>query len=65
MDKPERTHISKVETINLATAAGLPKPEQKQRGGVKPRFKNKWRNRPCPCGSGKKTKVCCGPRLAR
>lgn len=27
--------------------------------------KNSMRNQPCPCGSGKKTKVCCWRRLPK
>jgi uncharacterized protein YchJ len=27
--------------------------------------KNSYRNRPCLCGSGKKTKVCCWNKMAK
>lgn len=55
---------NEIKTIDLAESAGIAAPEQKKYG-VKPRFKNKWRNKPCPCGSGLKGKRCCAPRLIR
>jgi preprotein translocase subunit SecA len=42
-----------------AAAAGLPSPRQVLHGGSG----EVGRNDPCPCGSGKKYKKCCGARL--
>ena len=58
-------HGAVKQAINLSEGAGIAEPEQKIYGKVTPHLKNKWRNRKCMCGSGKKAKKCCGPRLSK
>ncbi|MDM0116001.1 SEC-C metal-binding domain-containing protein [Variovorax sp. J22R133] len=43
--------------LNLASISGAP-----TSGNSRPQHKVR-RNEPCPCGSGKKFKKCCGERL--
>ena len=48
---------------NRSTAAGKPGMDSRTRGAVAniaPRAAKVGRNQPCPCGSGKKYKKCCG-----
>ena len=48
----------------LFAQGGIGKRSRGTWGSVKPRNKV-GRNEPCPCGSGKKWKKCCGTRSAR
>ena len=56
--KIEREQVAKVTGTNKDDSAGPKKPVQRKEDKVYP-------NDPCPCGSGKKYKQCCGRKAAR
>ncbi|VUX40637.1 preprotein translocase subunit SecA [Blautia luti] len=56
--KIEREQVAKVTSTNKDDSAGPKKPVQRKEDKVYP-------NDPCPCGSGKKYKQCCGRKAAR
>ena len=56
--KIEREQVAKVTSTNKDDSAGPKKPVQRKEDKVYP-------NVPCPCGSGKKYKQCCGRKAAR
>ena len=56
--KIEREQVAEVTGTNKDDSAGLKKPVQRKEDKVYP-------NDPCPCGSGKKYKQCCGRKTAR
>ena len=56
--KIEREQVAEVTGTNKDDSAGPKKPVQRKEDKVYP-------NDPCPCGSGKKYKQCCGRKTAR
>jgi len=56
--KIEREQVAKVTGTNKDDSAGPKKPVQRKEDKVYP-------NDPCPCGSGKKYKQCCGRKVAK
>ena len=56
--KIEREQVAKVTGTNKDDSAGPKKPVQRKEDKVYP-------NDPCPCGSGKKYKQCCGRKAAK
>ena len=56
--KIEREQVAKVTSTNKDDSAGPKKPVQRKEDKVYP-------NDPCPCGSGKKYKQCCGRKAAK
>ena len=56
--KIEREQVAKVTGTNKDSSAGPKKPVQRKEIKVYP-------NDPCPCGSGKKYKQCCGRKAAK
>ena len=56
--KIEREQVAKVTGTNKDDSAGPNKPVQRKEDKVYP-------NDPCPCGSGKKYKQCCGRKAAK
>ena len=56
--KIEREQVAKVTGTNKDNSAGPKKPVQRKEDKVYP-------NDPCPCGSGKKYKQCCGRKAAK
>ena len=56
--KIEREQVAKVTGTNKDASAGPKKPVQRKEDKVYP-------NDPCPCGSGKKYKQCCGRKAAK
>ncbi|MBE5704460.1 MAG: preprotein translocase subunit SecA [Ruminococcus sp.] len=56
--KIEREQVAKVTSTNKDDSADPKKPVQRKEDKVYP-------NDPCPCGSGKKYKQCCGRKAAR
>ncbi|MCD7868939.1 MAG: SEC-C domain-containing protein, partial [Clostridiales bacterium] len=56
--KVEREQVAKVTGTNKDDSAGPKKPVQRKETKIYP-------NDPCPCGSGKKYKQCCGRKAAK
>ena len=56
--KIEREQVAKVTGTNKDDSAGPKKPVQRKEDKIYP-------NDPCPCGSGKKYKQCCGRKAAK
>ena len=50
----------KVEREQVAKVTGTNKDDSLQKGPVKREVAKVYPNDPCPCGSGKKYKQCCG-----
>ena len=50
----------KVEREQVAKVTGTNKDDSAKKGPVKRKTAKIGRNDPCPCGSGKKYKMCCG-----
>ncbi|MFO8033692.1 MAG: preprotein translocase subunit SecA [Candidatus Bipolaricaulota bacterium] len=57
-DEPQPTSVSTTSTTAQVTTTSAPEP--KQGGGKRTPSGKPGRNAPCPCGSGKKYKHCCG-----
>ena len=53
----------KVEREEVAKVTGTNKDDSVKKGPVRRESAKIGRNDPCPCGSGKKYKMCCGRNL--
>ena len=56
-------HKQQVRRLFVSDNALIPAADKYGKKPVSP-TKNGMRNQPCPCGSRKKYKKCCGPRIA-